>query len=216
MDPSQRDYFERTEYQGADDPVARIFVDSKLEWFRRRVRFSGARVLEIGAGPGIFSAPLEQEAGSLVALDAVRSQLAPNPVRRRVLADGARLPFADCAFDLVLVANILHHVPDPTAVLSEARRTCREAVLLVEPNGRNPAQALFSLLVPEERGGLRFSCRYLRRLALEAGLRAEAVTPIGALTQNRTPLWLARALAPLDRPLPFLGLFLVALLRPAA
>jgi len=211
----QRSYFERTAYKDADHPAARIFVASRLRWFARRVRLGGARVLELGAGPGIFSAPLEREARQLVAVDAVRFQLAPNPARQRALADATRLPFADRAFDLVLVANLLHHVPDPIAVLFEARRVCREAVLLLEPNGRNPAQVVFSLLVPEERGGLRFSRAHVRRLAAAAGLEAETIAPFGALTQNRTPPWLARVLAPLDRPLP-MGLFLIALLRPAA
>lgn len=50
-----------------------------------------------------------------------------------VVADAARLPFADRSFDLVYVHDGLHHLDDPFAALAEMARVARRAVSVNEP-----------------------------------------------------------------------------------
>ena len=42
-----------------------------------------------------------------------------------VVADGARLPFADATFDMIESDAVLEHVPDPAVVIGELRRVLR-------------------------------------------------------------------------------------------
>jgi ubiquinone/menaquinone biosynthesis C-methylase UbiE len=103
-----------------------------------------ARVLDVGAGTAVASrAALAAGASRVVAVD-----LAPGMLRRRgagiapVVADAARLPFLAGAFDLVLSACCLSHLPDPRRAVREARRV--GAVLVASafaPAWTHPAKA---------------------------------------------------------------------------
>ena len=47
--------------------------------------------------------------------------------------DMFRLPYADESFDVIIVANALHIVPEPEKALSEIRRVLRDDGVLVAP-----------------------------------------------------------------------------------
>jgi SAM-dependent methyltransferase len=199
-------------YRGPEHPVPAAFARGKLDALdallekrapERARRPSGPtpRVLDLGAGPGIFSVPLEARHPGLVALDFDPAMLRRNPARRRVLGDCLRLPFGGGVFDLVFEANLLHHVDDPTASLREARRVLKPDGLLVcvEPNALNPLMALFGLIARHERGLLRFNPGRLPRLGTAAGLRLLARMTAGWIFQNTTPTWALGVLLPLER-----------------
>ena len=65
-------------------------------------------------------------------------------------ASGEALPFADGSFDAVSEFSILHHVPNPSAVVREMLRVARKAVVIVDCNrfgqGSLPAR-LFKLFL---------------------------------------------------------------------
>src|SRR5262249_58013364 len=69
------------------------------------------------------------------------------------VADGALLPFCGGSFDAVFVRDVLHHVPDRSAVLNEAVRILKPGgrLTLIEPNRRNPLIAFMAVAIPEER-----------------------------------------------------------------
>lgn len=50
-----------------------------------------------------------------------------------IQADAEHLPFRDSSFDLALVHNGLHHLPDPGAGLRELWRVADDAVAVIEP-----------------------------------------------------------------------------------
>jgi SAM-dependent methyltransferase len=52
------------------------------------------------------------------------------------LFDGEHVPFASGTFDVTLLAYVLHHAPDPLALLREASRVSRRAVIVVEDTPR--------------------------------------------------------------------------------
>lgn len=47
-----------------------------------------------------------------------------------VVYDGRRLPFADGAFDVAILANVLHHADDQHALFAEACRVTRRRVII--------------------------------------------------------------------------------------
>ncbi len=83
-----------------------------------------ARILDLGAGTGVAGrAALAAGARDVVGVDLAEAMLRRlGPPIRGVHADVSRLPFRAGAFDLVIAAYSLGHLPDPVGALREARR----------------------------------------------------------------------------------------------
>lgn len=92
---------------------------------------AGARVLEVGAGPG-FLAPFARARRH--DLRWVASDLHAAPWND-LAADANRLPLRGGSIDLVLALDVLHHLGRPAAFFSEAARVLRSGgrLALVEP-----------------------------------------------------------------------------------
>lgn len=94
----------------------------------------GARMLDVGGGPGFFADAFAARGATYVAVDADAGEMrlhgrAPGP--RTVQASGAALPFCDGAFDIAYSSNVLEHVPDPWAMADEMVRVVRPGGLVV-------------------------------------------------------------------------------------
>ena len=103
-------------------------------WFERLLRelAGGARrVLEVGAGPGLFSRHARVRRPDV---RWVVSDILPAPWNDLV-ADGARLPFRDGAFDAIAAFDLVHHVSRPAAFFTEAARVLAPGgrIVAVEP-----------------------------------------------------------------------------------
>ncbi len=91
----------------------------------------GARILEVGAGPGF----LRQAArGRRPDLRFVASDLHAAPWNT-LAADAGRLPFAAASLDAVVGLDVLHHLAAPSDFFREAARALRPGtrITLVEP-----------------------------------------------------------------------------------
>jgi SAM-dependent methyltransferase len=65
-----------------------------------------------------------------IELTAVDVKVRPDALIPVVSYDGVTLPFEDGAFDCVLLVDVVHHAWEPAHLLTEARRVCRERVIL--------------------------------------------------------------------------------------
>ena len=94
----------------------------------------GSSVLDIGSGGGFLAATLADAGYDVVGIDpamsAVRSAAQHVPASF-VLGAGEMLPFANDSFDSVVCSEVLEHVDDIDAVISEVGRVLRPGGVLI-------------------------------------------------------------------------------------
>ncbi len=155
---------------------------------------AGDRMIDLGCGPGDIPIMVAGEiADSAVfgvdlsrnMLDIANRKLAGLNLGTRVefhLADVKDLPFEDDRFDAVFSNTILHHIPKPIDLLSEAWRVLRpNGVLLIRDLYRPADEQTLEQLVEQHAG----ACTAHQQAMFRASLKA-ALTPgeLGELTRD--------------------------------
>lgn len=109
-------------------------------------------VLEIAAGPGLLAKHVADAAHTMVATDysegmmkEARKGTYPKNLTFEA-ADAASLPYADDSFDVVLIANALHVMPEPEKALKEIDRVLKDKGILIAPNFVNHRGGFISRL----------------------------------------------------------------------
>ena len=106
-------------------------------------------VLELATGTGLIAKNIVSSANHIEATDASSEMIAE--ARRDnqsaklhfSVQDMFHLPYADESFDVVIVANALHIVPEPEKALSEIRRVLRDDGVLVAPTFTHADNSFF-------------------------------------------------------------------------
>ena len=111
----------------------------------------GERVLDGGAGTGRFSIPLSAN-HKVTALDCSREMMTKGTAKRGKLSwvqgDISRTPFRSGHFDLVLLAYVMHQVPDLNPVIEEAFRLSPKCIMITT-DMRNRLPTLLDQAFPE-------------------------------------------------------------------
>ena len=87
-----------------------------------------ARVLDVGCGDGQISRliQLERPDLQLTGIDIIKRDTQFFPV---AVFDGTHIPEPDVSQDVVILLDVLHHCVDPEALIREAQRVARRAIL---------------------------------------------------------------------------------------
>lgn len=94
---------------------------------RRHGPLAGQRLVDLGCGPGFYTAALRERGADVVPIDNSEDELrlAGEPPPGAVVADATDLPLADGSVDGVVCSNLLEHTPDAEAVIREIERVVR-------------------------------------------------------------------------------------------
>jgi SAM-dependent methyltransferase len=142
-----RSFYEDVWAELPDDP-------DPWAWERRRALLleeaaAGERVLDLGCGAGRFVAALRDAGADPVGVDLAEAAL--ERARRNVPGGEFRATtdeIPDSSVDLIWCSEVLEHVPDTAALLSEARRVLKTGgrLLVTTPSHDLPRRVLIALL----------------------------------------------------------------------
>ena len=106
-------------------------------------------VLELATGTGLIAKHIVSAAEHIEATDAsaemIREAKRDNESAKLHFSvqDMFHLPYADRSFDVVIVSNALHIVPQPEKALEEIRRVLKEDGVLIAPTFTHAGNSLF-------------------------------------------------------------------------
>ena len=115
----------------------RAAYDEMYELIRPVVRHK--TVLELAAGTGLIAKHIVNAAAHIEATDASAEMIAEAKRDTRStklhfsVQDMFRLPYAEESFDVVIVSNALHIVPQPEKALQEIKRVLKDDGVLIAP-----------------------------------------------------------------------------------
>ena len=96
-------------------------------------------VLELAAGTGLIAKNIVRAASHIEVTDASEEMITEAKRNNRSaklhfsVRDMFCLPYADKSFDVVIVSNALHIIPQPEKALAEIRRVLKDGGLLIAP-----------------------------------------------------------------------------------
>jgi SAM-dependent methyltransferase len=184
--------------------------------FDRFPTAEGNRVLDFGCGDGRHAFEVYRRGADVVALDLDDTALknvqgmfeamadvgeAPShATARAVRGDGATLPFPDGAFDRIIAAEVLEHLPDDAAIFDELVRVLAPGGLMAITVPRwFPERVCWALSTPyhEVEGG---HVRIYRRSTLTELVRRAGLRVIGSHHAHafHSPWWWLKCLVGVD------------------
>jgi 2-polyprenyl-6-hydroxyphenyl methylase / 3-demethylubiquinone-9 3-methyltransferase len=135
---SSRSYHEAI-WEAVPPGLAPVDFERRRAFLLARVA-AGERVLDVGCGEGAFAIELAREGIEVVAVDVaeeplLRARARASDLDLRLLDAGGQWELEDSSFDVVWAGEVIEHVADTAAWLSEVRRVLRSGgrLLLTTP-----------------------------------------------------------------------------------
>ena len=128
----------------------RAAYDEMYELIRPVVK--AKTVLELATGTGLIAKHIANAAAHIEATDASPEMIAEAKRDNRSaklyfsVQDMFCLPYAEESFDVVIVSNALHIVPQPEKALAEIRRVLKDDGVLIAPTFTHAENSIFGMI----------------------------------------------------------------------
>ena len=128
----------------------RAAYDEMYELIRPVVK--AKTVLELATGTGLIAKNIVNAAAHIEATDASAEMIAEAKRDNRSaklyfsVQDMFCLPYAEESFDVVIVSNALHIVPQPEKTLAEIRRVLKDDGVLIAPTFTHAENSIFGMI----------------------------------------------------------------------
>ena len=108
-------------------------------------------ILDLGGGPASFFAAMFPRPEQIILVD-IDCNRACQAKRKQsalhvIVADGGRLPLADCSIEMTVCNSVIEHIDDPDALAAEVRRVS-QGYFLQTPNGDFPLETHSFIAIP--------------------------------------------------------------------
>ncbi|MBF9131278.1 methyltransferase domain-containing protein [Plantactinospora sp. S1510] len=175
--------------QSDPDRFYSLLADDSVRQLRSYVDLVGARVLDVGGGPGYFATEFRRAGAAYIGLDPAVGDFAAAgaAVSGMVRGSGTALPVRSGGVEVCYSSNVLEHVAEPEAMLDELVRVTRAGGTVfvsftpwLSPWGGHETSPWHFL------GGERARRRYLRRNGREPKNRVgHTLFPVSAARAMR-------------------------------
>ncbi|MBW3590014.1 MAG: class I SAM-dependent methyltransferase [Actinobacteria bacterium] len=155
----------RSHHQGSLE-IARSHISGTVSWppnesLRRHYSYflnfireatDEGRLLDVGCGDGSLARMLAESSSDLevLGIDVAPHDLwnIPKPGNLEfAVASIEELPFEEESVDFVLLKDVLHHIPAPSATLEKIRNVAKKRVLVIEANRYNPLSYIWMVKI---------------------------------------------------------------------
>ena len=169
-------------------PVIQYECEQRMKLFKELIHSKpDYKVLELAAGDGHFSVHLNKLTFLKVS-DSSRKMLSRNPFKEEAEIIGLPdIPIEEKSYDIIFIANILHHLEDEKSALVNASQVAKQYIYIIEPNRYNPFNFLIGILKRNERKSLRYSKSYLDHIFNDLGLVIYHYDRVGFFPPNSAP-----------------------------
>ena len=130
----------QTDKYGTRNPIARAMMNGFMGAATSLVSREGiSTILEVGCGEGELAQPIlgataaETYLGTDLSSRIIEEASTRNPDLQFEVQNAETLPYPDASFDLVVACEVLEHVENPEAVLSELNRLSARWILVSVP-----------------------------------------------------------------------------------
>jgi SAM-dependent methyltransferase len=164
----------------------------------------GERLLDLGAGAGRHAFEAMRRGASVVAVDADQGEVkdcaammaAMGGAGHAAVGDALDLPFADAAFDRVIAAEVLEHIPADQAAMAELTRVLRPGGTMAVTVPRWLPELVCWALSNDYHNVPGGHIRIYRRSSLVARLSGAGLRPYASHHAHalHTPYWWLRCL----------------------
>lgn len=133
--PLMQDETSRKYFNISTKWITNHFIENILKTLKE---LNAKSILDIGCGPGYITKKIINYLDiEIVGCDINKSHLsiARKIIRKElVIADVTKLPFKDSSFDAVIALEIIEHLNDVNAAISEIKRVSKNYVIITVPN----------------------------------------------------------------------------------